>query len=238
MAHMHAHLRLHHMLLKLTAAMPSFAPAPRQHAKPAPFAPARRGAASFSLARASHATATHAMPVALAAAAQMRQREAATGYRAVIAAAHAQAAKVPANLGAERYAMLLPRPGNNVSGHPFVPMAQSRAVTSFGPRAQSRAGGILKQFVPTDAASGTNASILPNGDGHMASCAPGTAQPRPHSQPGGTTGTAYASTNQASTAYSRASLDDASRIISSASRACHPAQAPHSTRLSRPSGPG
>ncbi len=161
--------------MKANRQMQSYAPVPGQRAQQQKSAPARPGTGDAAgLAGTSRATEA---PNALAEGSGMGQGEALTGHRAVIAAAHAQAAETRAKRDAGRGSLLSPRLGGGFSGRSFAPIGHNGAANRFGPRAALREGGIADQFVATQAT---------DGGGHATPDATsGTLYPRPQPQPNG-----------------------------------------------------
>ncbi len=173
------HMKLHHMLMKMHQPQRSYAPVPGQRAQLQKFAPARPGTGEAAgLAGTSRATEA---PNALAEGSGMGQGEALTGYHAVIAAAQTRAKR-----DAGRDAMLLPRLGGGFSGRSFAPIGRNGAANRFGPRAALREGGILDQFVATQATDGSGTPFSQTGTGHATPYAtPSMLYPRPQPQPSG-----------------------------------------------------
>lgn len=177
-----AHMKLHDMLMKLSPQLPSVAPIPGRAGQRQAALPPRDGISDAAgLSGISRPPGAAASPTTGAAG----QGAALTGYRKIIADAHAQAAEARAIRNAGRAAMGLATGGGDLSSRSFAPVGGAGSMGRFANHAMP--GGALAQdqmaagqFLPSGSADALYPRPQPQRNGDANSALPGV-QPSPAS---------------------------------------------------------
>jgi len=150
-------MKLHHALMQHVQPQRSFAPIPGRRGQQQGYAPPRPDMEEAGgSAGAAHGALLQGEPLAVGSA--TAPGEALTGYRAVMAAAKAEAAAAREKRKAEREAMWHPRLRKSVFDRPIAPIGLM-GPGDFGQRAAAREGGLLEQYVAMQT-SGANDAVV------------------------------------------------------------------------------